>query len=101
MAELSEMYAAREINRVEWMTARGPIEARVKDTERRLSRLTRSDALAGLVGEGEQLKTQWSELNLTRQAAIVKSVLDHAVIAPIEKRSSTFDPGRVDLVWRI
>lgn len=101
MAELAEMYAAREIGRSEWVTARKPIETRVADAERRLARMTRSDALAGIVGNGDALRSQWSDLNLTRQHAIVKAVLDHAVVAPAASRGSTFDPERVDLVWRV
>jgi site-specific DNA recombinase len=101
MAELAEMYAAREIGRSEWVTARKPIEARAADAERRLARMTRSDALAGIVGNGQALQATWSELNLSRQNAIVKAVLDHAVVAPSSTRGSVFDPERVDLVWRV
>lgn len=99
--ELASMYAAREIGRTEWMTARHPIDARIKDLERRLSRITRNDALGGIVGNGVALGSQWVELNLSRQHAIVRALLDHAVIAPVERRGSTLDPSRVDLVWRI
>jgi site-specific DNA recombinase len=101
IAELAEMYAAREIGRSEWVTARKPIEARAVDAERRLARMTRSDALAGIVGNGQALQATWSELNLSRQNAIVKAVLNHAVVAPSSTRGSVFDPERVDLVWRV
>ena len=99
--ELAEMYAARQISAREWMAARNPIEARVQDGQRRLARATRNDAVAGFVGNGDALRTQWADLNLTRQHAIVKAVLDHAVIAGTDKRSPVFDPNRVDLVWRV
>ncbi len=99
--ELATMYAAREIGRAEWVTARQQIDARIKDLERRLSRITRNDALGGLVGNGAALGAQWADLNLSRQHAIVRALLDHAVIAPSERRGSTLDPSRVDLVWRI
>ena len=98
--ELAGLYAAREIGAREWMAARSAIDARVHDSERRLARLIRSDALAGLVGNGDSLRSHWAELNLTRQAAIVRALLDHAVIAPGSARSA-FDPERVDLVWRL
>ena len=99
--ELAEMYASKQIPAREWMTARKPIEARVKDAERRLARVTRNDALTGIVGNGQALQSQWAELNLTRQHAIVKAVLDHVVIAPGTSGARALDPARVDLVWRL
>jgi site-specific DNA recombinase len=100
--DLAQMYAAREITRSEWMTARKPVESRITEIERRLSRMTRTDALAGIVGNGAALGQQWASLNLTRQHAIVKAVLDHIVISPADRRGPrVVDPSRVDLVWRI
>ena len=100
--ELAQMYAAREIGRSEWMTARKPIDARIADVERRLSRMTRTDVLAGVIGNGANLGQQWANLNLSRQHAIVKAVLDHVVISPADRRGKReVDPTRVDLVWRI
>lgn len=83
------------------MRARADLEARIREAETRLARLTRSDALSGLVGNGEQLRAQWSELNLTRQAAIVRAVLDHAVIGPGVLGARILDPDRVQPVWRL
>ncbi len=99
--ELAELYASKQIGAREWMTARNPIEARKKHAEDRLARATRHDALSGFVGNGDALRGQWGDLNLTRQHAIVRAVLDHAVIAPMQQRGSVFDPNRVDLVWRV
>lgn len=101
LSELAQMFAAREIGRVEWITAREAIDARVHDTERRLARMTRNDALAGVVGNGAALAATWSELSLSRRHAIVRAVMDKAVVAPVTKRSAVFNPGRVDLVWRL
>ncbi len=99
--ELAQLYAARQIKAREWMTARNPIEDRIAEGERRLARLTRTDALAGWVGQGKDLRTKWEALNLTRQAAIVAAVLDHAVIAPAPDRRRIFDPTRVQPMWRL
>lgn len=99
--ELAELYAAKAIPAREWLAARNPIEERIRDAERRLSRATRSDALAGLVGDGEQLRSQWSELPLTRRHAIVAAVVDHVVIGPGTAGARSLDPSRVDPVWRL
>lgn len=99
--ELAELYAAKAIPAREWLAARNPIEARINDAEARLSRATRSDALVGLVGNGEGLRGQWAELGLDRRHAIVVAVLDHAVIGPGVSGARSMDPGRVEPVWRL
>lgn len=101
MDELSALFASRQINSREWLVARKPIEARIQDAERRLARATRSDALAGLVGNGEQLHARWDGLNLSRQAVIVAAILDHAVVGPGTPGTRSFDPARVQPFWRL
>lgn len=63
----------------------------------------RSEALAGLLGDGAALRTQsqWASLNLTRQHGIVAAILDHAVIGPGVSGARTLDPNRVEPVWRL
>lgn len=86
----------------EWLTARRPIEERIAEIDRRLARLTRNDALVGLVGNADNLRAKWSELSLSRQHAIVAALLDHAVIAPRGNSGPRqFDRQRVELVWRV
>lgn len=99
--ELAKLYAERTIPAREWLAARNPIEERVRSAEKRLSRMTRSDALNGLVGNASQLRGQWAELNLSRQHAIVAAVLDHLVVAPGTSGARELDPNRADPVWRL
>lgn len=99
--ELAQLYGDRSINSREWLTAKAPIETRAKDLERRIARASGNGALMGVVGNGESLRAQWADLNLTRQAAIVKAILDHAVIGPGTIGARSFEPARADLVWRI
>lgn len=99
--ELAAMWAANEISRPEWLKARAPIAARIEDARKRLARLTRNDALAGLAGNGEQLRGQWAGLNLTRQSAIVGAVIDHAVIHAGQRGARTLDPQRAEIIWRV
>lgn len=101
LAELTALYAAKSITAREWMEARNPIQARISKAEQAIARATRSDALAGLVGNGEQLRASWAGLNLTRQAAIVRAVLDHAEIGPGTRGAQSFDPARVQPLWRL
>lgn len=101
LGELTALYAAKSITAREWMAARNPIQTRIERAEQAVARATRSDALAGLVGNGGQLRASWSGLNLTRQAAIVRAVLDHAVIGPGTPGIQHFDLNRVQPVWRL
>jgi len=80
--ELTAAYATRAITMREWMAARRAIEDRINDAERRMARATRTDALRGLVGNGDALRAQWAGLNLGRQHAIVAAILDHASLPP-------------------
>lgn len=101
LRELAEAYGQKLITLREWLDAKKPIEARIATAERRISRATHNDALAGLPGNGEQLRAAWDDLNLTRQAAIIAAVLDHAVIAPGTPGSRSLDTNRVHPVWRL
>jgi len=99
--ELAALYADRQVTSREWIAARNPIEERIEDTERALMRLTRSDALTGIVGKGQQLLIMWNTLNLTRQAAIIRAILDHVIIHPGSPSATRFEAERAELVWRL
>ncbi|WP_212721813.1 recombinase family protein [Nocardioides dongxiaopingii] len=98
--ELSKAYGDGLITMPEWLTARRPIESGIEQTTRALARLTNTSALTGLVGTGNELRTAWNTLNLDRQHAIVKAVLDHAVIAPGRAGVHTVELERVQPLWQ-
>lgn len=98
--ELAEAYGRRDVGMAEWMTARKIIESGLVDKERRLARASHTDTLQGLVGNGDALRAQWASLNLTRQHAIVRAVLDHAVIGPGKVGARSLDIDRVKPLWR-
>jgi site-specific DNA recombinase len=98
--ELAVMYGKQEISAREWRAAREPVEQRMQARRRQLAAATNTDALAGLPGHGRELRETWDGLNLTRQAAIVRALLDHAVIAPGSPGARELDIARVQPVWR-
>lgn len=85
----------------EWMTARKPIEQRRDAAAKQLASLTRTDALAGLVGNGQALGASWNTLNLSRQHAIVGALVDHIVIGPGTPGARSLDRASVNIVWRL
>ena len=98
LQELAAMYADKAISAKEWMTARNPIEARLKSAKRTAAQLAGTTDLARYIGQGSALAAQWPTLNLDRQRAIVATVLDHAVIHPPVTQNG-FDPSRVRPSW--
>jgi hypothetical protein len=101
LEELAAMWADKTISSREWAQARSRIEGRIDQAQRRLARLTRTDALGGLVGNGDELRRRWAELNLTRQAAIVRAIVDYVEIGPGTPGRRGLDASRVGIVWRL
>lgn len=101
LEELAVMFGKQEISAREWRAAREPVERRLQDRRKQLAAGSRSDALAGLHGNGTQLRVTWQEQSLTRRAAIVSALLDHVVIAPGTAGARALDPARVTPVWRL
>jgi DNA invertase Pin-like site-specific DNA recombinase len=99
--ELAALYASKQLRAQEWLTARNVIDARITASERELARLTRNEALTGLLGNGSELRQRWDTLNLTRQHAIIKAVVHFVNILPGTPSPKTLDPNRVDIRWRL
>ncbi len=101
LEELAGLYATGQVTAREWMAARNPIESRIRDTQRRLAHATETSALDGLLGNVAVLRGQWDTLGLDRRHAIVRAILDHAVIAPGTPGARSLDIGRVQPQWRL
>ncbi|MCC5781627.1 resolvase [Kocuria sp. CCUG 69068] len=99
--DLATMWADGEISKEEWRTARNRIEAKLKDARSRFDRLNRRDAVTEYIGQGQQLQEVWKSLNLSRQVAIVKAVLNSVTILPaIHLGRHGLDHDRVVPDWR-
>ncbi len=97
---LAKQFGTGAISSQEWEAARSPLDKRVKDAETRLSRVNRTDTLTGL-GTGEDLRRQWAELNLDRQAAILRTLIANITIGPGTRGARALDPDRVQVSWRL
>jgi DNA invertase Pin-like site-specific DNA recombinase len=97
--ELAALYAAKAITAKEWMTARNPIEARIQRGRAQIAEHVNATALIDLIGTGAELRTHWSTLNLDRQAAIIRTVVDHIVILPGTNGARSLDINRVQPHW--
>lgn len=100
LENLASAHGRGEISWVEFLAARKAFTERIDAAKAKLSRLSRHSALAGFVGNSEELRSQWASLPLTRQRAIVEALADRITISPANKRNPRFDPGRVTVTWR-
>jgi site-specific DNA recombinase len=97
---LADQWAAKKLDNRQWERARRPIEARIEVAEGRLAQLIRTDTLTGL-GTGEELRRRWADLNLDRQAAILRTLIGSITIAPGVRGARALDPDRVEVNWRL
>jgi site-specific DNA recombinase len=101
LTELAEMWAEGEISRAEWKAARVPLEARVDSAQKQLDQMAGTNSLDALMGQGENLTASWDTLNLDRQVAIVRAVLDTATILPGVLGARSVDYNRIVPVWQL
>ncbi|WP_407688981.1 recombinase family protein [Mycobacterium sp. HUMS_1102779] len=99
--ELAALYANGTVTAREWIAARDPITARIAETRRAIAAATDTTDVQDLAGMGGALRAQWPDLQLERRQAIIKAILDHAVIAPGTPGSRSLDISRVQPQWRI
>jgi hypothetical protein len=99
--ELADMFGRKEINVREWSAARGPIQRRIMECERRLGAFTGTSALEGYVGNSDALRGQWGSLSTARQRAVVAALLDSIIVGPAVRGRNKFDPSRITPVWKI
>jgi len=97
---LATDYANRQIGRSEWMAAREPVQVRIDQARRRLSRLSPTTPIDGYVGQAGLLEAAWAGLPLSRQQAVVRVVVDNVVARPASPGRG-FDSGSFEPVWRL
>lgn len=99
--ELAALYAQGAVTAREWITARDPITDRITATRRDIAAATDTTNVTELAGTGHLLRGQWDDLDIDRQQTIIKSVLDHAVIAAGTPGARSLDINRVRPHWKV
>jgi DNA invertase Pin-like site-specific DNA recombinase len=95
---LAEMLGAWELSRIELTRAREAADARCAVALRQLDRVTGMHALDDL--DDRVARTAWwARLPLDQQQALVRAVLEFAVIQPRPRGIRKLDPTRVEPVW--
>ena len=101
LEQIAADYAAKTITHPEWLAARSPVQLRIDQAKRRLSRISHTGRIDEYVGRSEALAEAWADLPLSRQQAIIRAVVDQVVVNPATRGRNRFDSGRLDLIWRL
>src|SRR3954447_11960305 len=95
LVELAAAYGNRELSMEEMRAARKPIEQRLCNARKQLSKVSRSTVIDRYVGNGAGLRAEWDSLDLSQQHAIVAAVIDSVAVGPARRGYNRFDESRL------
>jgi site-specific DNA recombinase len=102
LTSLAQDYGDGLITRGEYLVARQRSEARLRESQARQSTSYGRSALENIPPEQGLLKSEWEMWSLERRRAILATVVERVVIAPAAQPGRpTFDPDRVQVIWRL
>jgi site-specific DNA recombinase len=101
LEELAAAYGEGAFTFREWLAARKAILAKIEAAQKRLSHLSQSAAIDPFVGRSSELRAEWGPMALNRQRAIASALLDRVIVHPAVPGRATFDPSRIEPVWRL
>lgn len=101
LEELAAMWAAGEISRTEWRTARDVLDKRLEQNRAKFARAAAAAVapLSDWTGSYEDLLARWNAQSVAQQRLVVAAVLDHVDVAPADPRKR-WDPDRFQPTWR-
>ena len=98
--ELAEMVEQGEMSRVEYQAAKKIVDERKADLERVLAKERGVVALSGGLGPPQLITQKWKSLNLDRQRAILKAMLESVQVDKVIQRGMPFNPQRLRPIWK-
>jgi DNA invertase Pin-like site-specific DNA recombinase len=101
LERFEQMAVNGDITPVEWKRMRDGLLAKLSDAHAQMTVDTAASAAGRYAGQAGALRADWPNLALDRRQAIVRSVVEAVVVAPINGASGgVFDPSRVSIKWR-
>ncbi|HTJ77354.1 MAG TPA: recombinase zinc beta ribbon domain-containing protein [Acidimicrobiales bacterium] len=97
--ELSDMWAAGELSRDEWVSLKRKVKVRTDATAAEVARLDRVDVLAAMAGRGRALRSRWPTMDADEQRRLLRAALDHVVVLAAEPPRQVFRPERLQPHW--
>jgi site-specific DNA recombinase len=97
--QLAAMWAAKEIDRKEWLAARAQLRDEADALTASLARSQHGRALAEFAAMEGHLWQRWEHLTPGAQRALVAAIVDHIDVNPARGRH--WNPDRIaDPIWR-
>ena len=93
-----DFYVEGLIDRKRWLTVKHTLEAKRDAALANLTAQTRTVALAPYTDAGA-LRSAWPTLDIDKQRAILRTLIDHIAINPSQRTGRAFDPDRVEVTW--
>jgi site-specific DNA recombinase len=102
LRDLAEMFAAGEIERMEWSAARQPLNAKKDELESQLALNAESNALGRLNSMPGALRRAWTNgMTLDQRRSALGLLIERVVVNPSSRRGCRFDSDRVVIEWRV
>jgi hypothetical protein len=101
LARYEHMAINGEVTPAEWKRLRDGLTAKLSEAHSQMTVDTAASAAGRYAGQAGALRDAWPNLALDRRQAIVRSVVETVVVAPVRGASGgVFDPSRVSITWR-
>ena len=94
-------YVERVISRREFLAARDLLEERISKNRNALQQTTNVHSLTGLPRTHKDLEAVWVTLDIERQRAVLKAVVEEVIVHPGARGRRSFDPSRMEIRWRV
>ena len=88
------------MSRVEYQAAKKVVDERKEELERTLAKERGVIALSNGLGSPQLITQKWKSLNLDRQRAILKAILESVQVDKVIERGMPFNPQRLRPIWK-
>ena len=97
LIELAEAWARRDVTMPEYQAARKLIEERIAQAEAHIAREVEQ---AAVTAQSRRLREHWPNMTADERRSAIALLIDHIVVARV-MRGRTFNPDRLQPVWRV
>ena len=101
LAELAAMRGRGEMTTAEWRAARAPLLARIEAARVVQLGAEYAQVISLYQDRSGGLRAAWDALSLYQRQAVARAVIEKIVIKRALRRGPIFDPGRLDIRWRV
>jgi DNA invertase Pin-like site-specific DNA recombinase len=98
LVALAEMFAAGELSRREWQTAREKLDGRRAEAMTQLAREDLTNPVRPIADAGDP-RDAWERATVEQRRAVIGALAERVTIAPTD--ANWFDPDRIDIAWRV